>query len=160
MPCAQQPIPEGWNVWRQPVPAELAQIAVVIRDRIRQFPRGSIAQIVDYNGQTVGFWVSNHTWTYQRQADGSMQLVTGICIPGVSLIYRPQAQQASLTQAVGDDLSAPDPNAAVFWAEAATESKPLLGAGVGGALGLFLGGLPGALIGAALGGLYSYFQSK
>jgi hypothetical protein len=115
MTCPQEQIPAGWKVWRgTEVPAPLIQLAIDVRDHIRDYPRGTIAQTVDYNGQTVGVFVSSHTWTYRNG-----KLVTGICIPGASLIVK-QAAGPGTTQVTAiapDNLDTPDPTAAVFGAD-------------------------------------------
>jgi len=98
-------------VWRQTlVPDPLVQLAIDVRDHIRQYPYGSIAKTVQYNGQTVGIFVSHHSWTYRNG-----QLVTGICIPGASIIVK-QAP-GLVTSTTPDNLDTPDPTAAVYGAD-------------------------------------------
>jgi hypothetical protein len=60
-----------------------------------------------YNGQTVALFVSSHTWTYRNGV-----LVTGICIPGVSVLQQATAGVMGETQQ--DSLETPDPTAAVY----------------------------------------------
>lgn len=80
-----------------------------VRDHVRSYAYGSIARIIQYQGQTVGAFVSHHSWTYRGG-----QLVTGICIPGVSLIIQHTGVGGSLVQ---DSLSTPDPTAAIYGAD-------------------------------------------
>jgi hypothetical protein len=113
MTCPQEPIPAGWSVWRGAVPLELTQFAMDVRDHVRSYPYGQIAKTIQYQGQTVGAFVSHHTWTYRGG-----QLVTGICIPGVSLlIQQTNTPPASGTGASTDSLATPDPSAAVYGAD-------------------------------------------
>jgi hypothetical protein len=105
--CVQESVPLGWRVWRQAaVPDPLAQFAIDVRDHVRSYPYGSIAKTIVYNGQTVGAFVSHHSWTYRNGV-----LVTGICIPGVSLVTQ-ATQGVGATEA--DNLDTPDPTAAVY----------------------------------------------
>jgi hypothetical protein len=80
-----------------------------VRDHVRSYPYGTIAKTIVYDGQTVGIFVSHHSWTWRNG-----QLVTGICIPGCSLIVQ---QPASMGAAAPDDLSTPDETAAVYGAD-------------------------------------------
>ena len=75
MSCPTQSVPLGWRTWQGPVPTELTQMAMDIRDHVRSYPVNSIAKTIQYNGQTVGFWISMHDWTYKNGV-----LLTGICI--------------------------------------------------------------------------------
>jgi hypothetical protein len=133
--CPQEPIPPGWRVWRNAaVPTELAQFAIDVRDHVTSYPYGSIAKTMQYGTQTVGAFVSHHTWTWRGG-----QLVTGICIPGVSLIVRGNGVNASMVQ---DSLDTPDPTAAVYGADIAapsTTSWPVV---------LLTGGIVAGLVGA------------
>lgn len=108
MNCPQEPIPAGWQVWRTAVPLELTQLAMDVRDHVRSYAYGTIARTVIYNGQTVGVFVSHHEWTYRGG-----QLITGICIPGCSLIV----QTGGNVGGALDELSTPDPAAAVYGAD-------------------------------------------
>lgn len=104
-------MPHGWKVWRGvEVPGPIAQAAIDVRDHVRSYSRGQIAREIDYQGQHVGLWVSSHTWTYRNGV-----LVTGICIPGVSvLVPVPRGGMAVGAGTLQDDLSVPDPTAAVY----------------------------------------------
>lgn len=109
MTCPQEPVPVGWYVWRKTaVPLELQQFAMDVRDHVRDYPYGSIARTIQYQGLTVGAFVSHHTWTYRGG-----QLVTGICIPGVSLVIQQQGTMLSMQ----DSLDTPDPTAAIYGAD-------------------------------------------
>ena len=113
MTCTQEPLPAGWRLWRGSVPQPLVQLAVDVRDAIRRYPYGAIARTVDYQGTSVAAFKSHHTWTYRNGA-----LVTGLCIPGVSLLV-PQAATVGLGAA--GDLQTPDPTAAVYEAPEQTD---------------------------------------
>jgi hypothetical protein len=114
--CTIEPTPAGWQVWRGAVPTPLTQLAIDVRDHVNKYQRGTFAKQTTYNGQTVGVWVGTHTWTYRNGV-----LVTGICIPGVSLLVPVGSTQgvAGLPAGLGSDPSDlnPDPNAAVFGAD-------------------------------------------
>lgn len=127
MTCPQEPIPAGWRVWRGPVPPELVTFAVAVRDRIRSFARGTIADQRVWRGQTVAAFVSSHTWTYRKG-----ELVTGLCIPGVSLL-QPIPGGVGVTNDPG--LSVPDPDAATWTAEGYDWTGTLIGVAIG-ALGV------------------------
>lgn len=119
MSCTIEPTPAGWQVWRGAVPTPLTQLAIDVRDHVNKYQRGTFAKTTTYNGQTVGVWVGTHTWTYRNGV-----LVTGICIPGVSLLVpvgSTQGVSGVPTELTGfgadvSDLS-PDPTAAVFGAD-------------------------------------------
>jgi hypothetical protein len=119
--CLQEPIPSGWRVWKGPVPPELVQFAIAVRNKINEYQYGTIAQTTTYGGQTVGAFKSHHTWTYRPTG-----LVTGICIPGISLVVQTgtsnsfglgQPSNSTPTSSPQGDLSQPDPSLAVFGAE-------------------------------------------
>jgi hypothetical protein len=137
MTCPQEPIPAGWRVWRGTAgPDPLTQFAIDVRDHVRSYPYGSIAKTVQYNGMIVGAFVSHHSWTYRNGV-----LVTGICIPGVSLIT--QQTGSALASATADSLATPDPTAAVYGADDLPQKTdwPIVaacGALIGGTVFLFL----------------------
>ncbi len=170
MSCPQEPVPLWWSVWRGPVPTELTQLAMDVRDHVRSYKRGTIVQTLDYmdpstsQHKTVGVFVSSHTWTYKRQPDGSVVLMTGICIPGVSLLVQQPLPTGVTANAmpVADDLSTPDPTAAVWGATDVPVSPalPVSGAIGGAGLGAILGGPLGAAIGAVAGALLGYLTAK
>ncbi len=164
MSCPQEPFPQGWSVWKGPVPTELTQLAMDVRDHVRNYRRGTIVQTLPYQSQTVGVFVSSHTWTYKRQPDGTAVLVTGICIPGVSLLIQqaPSTATATAMPMIASDLSIPDPTAAVWGAEDVPVSPtlPLSGAIGGAGLGAILGGIPGAAIGIVVGAILGYITAR
>ena len=121
MTCPEQPIPQGWRVWRGAVPTPITQAAMDIRDHVRSYALGTVAKTIDYNGQTVAFWVSNHTWTYKNG-----ELLTGICIWGVSVLVPPPGGASVTATPFQDNISTPDPTAAVYG-----ESMPEVGGQVG-----------------------------
>jgi len=115
------------------VPLELQQFAMDVRDHVRTYPYGSIARTVQYQGQTIGAFVSHHTWTYRGG-----QLITGICIPGVSLVIQ-QPIQGGVALGAQDSIDAPDPSAAVYGADDVpqppqTTNWPLVGVTAGAIL--------------------------
>lgn len=110
MTCAANPAaPSGYQVWRKAaVPQVLTQWAVSLRDReMRTSPYGATWPLY-YDGQTILARKDHHTWTYKAG-----ELVTGICIPGITL-YAPVAPGAVSAEAAGDPLATPDPTAAVY----------------------------------------------
>ena len=71
--CPQEPIPAGWHSWGAArAPKELEAIAVELKNHIDDFPYGQVVRPVQYNGRTVGFFKSHHTWTYRggKRIDG------------------------------------------------------------------------------------------
>ena len=114
MTCPQEPIPLGWRVWRGAVPTPLTQFAIDIRDHINQYAYGAIASTTSYNGQTVAAFKSHHVWTYRKMSDGTTQLVTGLCIPGCSLLVPVAAGTQGIGGTEQDSLATPDPTAAVY----------------------------------------------
>jgi hypothetical protein len=86
----EEPIPPGWKLWLAPrVPQALTQFAMAVRDHINDYPYGTIAETTtDDLGRTIGAFKSHHTWSFLKQADGSRKLVTGLWIPGVSLVIQ------------------------------------------------------------------------
>ena len=112
MTCpANPPPPAGYGIWRGAVPGPLVQWAVDLRDRINHFPYGQ-QFFLDYGGQVVIARKDFHQYTYRNG-----RLVTGICIPGITL-YQPVPATAGATALAGDDLTTPDPTAAVYSGEA------------------------------------------
>jgi hypothetical protein len=113
-----------------------------VRDHVRSYPYGSIARTIQYQGQTIGAFVSHHTWTYRGG-----QLLTGICIPGVSLVIQQQSTPTTGTSGLGqvqDSIASPDPSAAVYGADdvpqqAATTDWPMVGVTAGAILVLSTG---------------------
>jgi len=117
-----------------------------IRDHVRSYQLGSVAKTLDYNGQTVAFWVSNHTWTYKNG-----ELLTGICIWGVSVLIPPAGGASATATPFQDDIGTPDPSAAVYG-----ESTPEIGGQLSNGNGSkFLLLMIGLGIGLAAPGLYA-----
>src|ERR1700758_549281 len=121
MTCPTNPPPPlGYGVWRGNVPTPLVQWAIGLRDRIRNFPYGQ-TWALDYNGAIVLARKDHHVYSYING-----QLVSGICIPGVTL-YQPTTPAAAAptsnltatatTALAADDLTTPDPTAAVYSGE-------------------------------------------
>lgn len=113
MSCVINPVPQGWRVWRGPVPPPLTDMAIVIRDHIRSYEYGDIPAQVPWKASDgsdiiAGTLKQRHTWTFR---DGV--LVTGLCIPGVTLVWRPTAGDVSQPP-FQDSIDTPDPNAALY----------------------------------------------
>lgn len=113
MACqANPPAPAGYQVWRGNVPTELTQWAMDLRDHVSGFPYGQTWTLPS-NGQTVLARKDHHTWTWRGG-----QLVTGLCIPGITLYAPASPTVAKAILSAGDPLAGPpDPTAAVFGAE-------------------------------------------
>jgi hypothetical protein len=133
--CPANPAPpEGYKIWRGPVPRPLSQWAVDQRDHWMQKPDTAYGDTVgiDYVDPATGIssYVvarkDHHTWTYKKGV-----LVTGICIPGITL-YQPALAMASLAGApaelaqrgvgdtAADTLDTPDPSVAAYTIEQGT----------------------------------------
>jgi hypothetical protein len=116
MTCATNPpSPDGFRIWRGPVPPPLVDWAVYLRDlEIGNVPYG-FTWWMDYTdpktsqSQYVLARKDHHPYTYKNG-----KLVTGICIPGITLYSQiPTAAQTSYVAST-DTLDVPDPNAATF----------------------------------------------
>ncbi len=139
-----QPTPDGWKVWRGSVPPTLVQLAIDARDHINRYAYGTIVKQVDYNGQPVAIFKSSHTYTTRNG-----QLVTGICIPGISLLVPAGAAKGTPGVAATpnvDALLTPDPNAALLGADDAPDWGLVIKSGlaVAAVAGLFWWGLQAA----------------
>ncbi len=111
--CPEERLPVGWKMWIDPkVPADLTDFAKGIRDKINKYEYGTVAETKSLaDGRTVGAYKSHHTWTNQKQPDGSTKLVTGICIPGISLLVaQPQAGETAIS-GEGGEVIRPHPHA-------------------------------------------------
>ena len=108
------PPPPGYVVWKGPVPQELTQWAISLRDRISQFPYGQQWSMV-WGGTSVLARKDFHTWTNRRNPDGTTSLVTDICLAGITL-YRPSSPSSGLSAADVTDpaLATPDPSLALY----------------------------------------------
>jgi hypothetical protein len=139
MTCASNPPPPiGFHIWRGPVPAPLVQWAVDLRDHINKFPYGQVWTL-DYNGATVAARKDFHVWSYRNG-----KLVTGLCIPGITL-YAPKPAGVAATIQI-DSLDVPDPSAAVFNSTDTTDWRlvAVSGAAIVATVGLFLLAIRGA----------------
>ena len=105
MTCPSNPAPPaGYRILRGHVVQPLTDWAISILRQIRDYPFGATFELT-YGGVTYVARVDHHTWTYRGG-----QLVTGLCIPGVTLYEpRPAGDAATL-----DSLETPDPTAAVY----------------------------------------------
>lgn len=117
------PAPPGYAIWRGPVPPELAQQAVALRNQISTFPFGQ-QWAAGWNGSTVLFRKDHHTWTFRKTG-----LQTNICISGITLY-------SSIPKSVGDYVfdpatAQPDPELALYGARDESIWKPALAIGGG-----------------------------
>ena len=161
MTCpANPPAPAGYMVWKGAVPTELTQWAMQLRDNIAPFPYGQ-TWTLDYtdasgNPATVLARKDYHTWTWRNG-----QLVTGLCIPGVTLYApipggTPTTAEAGLPPPAGDPLASADGTEAVWGADtvpSATTAPPtetswplvaLTAGAIGGVVFLFFQALKAA----------------
>ncbi len=86
--CPRGPVPDGsWQLWRQPnpPPPEMTAFAVqCLRDQARRgLPFGSTWEST-WNDRRVLAIKQHHTFTHRGG-----KLVTGICIPGITLYWKP-----------------------------------------------------------------------
>lgn len=105
---ANPPPPDGFKIWRKPVPKQLTDFAIGIRDQIAKYPLRTQFGTW-YNGEYVVARVDSHSWTYVNG-----RLVTGICIKGVTLFEPIPTAALTAYNPAADTLDVPDPNAAVF----------------------------------------------
>lgn len=130
--CPPNPAPpDGYKIWRGPVPRPLSQWAIDQRDHWMQAPGTQYGDTVgiDYVDPTTGqsaYVVArkdHHTWTYVKGV-----LKTGICIPGITL-YQPLLTAALAgvpkrgvgdTSSSTDTLETPDPTVAAYTNEPGT----------------------------------------
>jgi hypothetical protein len=134
--CPEERMPSGWKMWIDPkVPTELTDFAKGIRDKINKYDYGTVAETKSLpDGRTVGAFKSHHTWTNKKQPDGSTQLVTGICIPGISLLVaQPQAGETAIS-GEGGEIIRPHPHAVRFLAEEAESGWRRIGVPVAAAV--------------------------
>jgi hypothetical protein len=125
------PPPQGFAYWKGPVPPELGRWAQDILKIQGQYPYGAW-WTRDYQGSPVGARKDHHTWTRRGGV-----LITGICIPGITL-YRPTV--------LGEPVinpNVPDPELAMFnegpgtdWGLVAITGGAIVGLSVLFALGL------------------------
>jgi hypothetical protein len=112
-PCPNNPPPRaGYVIWKGAVPPALVQWAMALRDNIKDWPYGQ-EWTMRWHGQDVLARKDHHTWTYRGG-----QLLTGLCIPGVTLYRLPQPAAASgrLADAMPLDpaTARPDPSLALY----------------------------------------------
>ena len=119
MSCpANPPPPAGYQVWRGAVPPELTAWAVQLRNRIATPAYGTTWEM-EYGGQLVVARKDYHSWTYR---DGV--LVTGICIPGVTLYSPvPSGFAEASSSSTGDPLASPAPDIALFDADSGPQGS-------------------------------------
>lgn len=104
------PPPAGYVVWSGPVPPSLEQWVFALLRDIAVPPYGQ-QWTAQSDGVAIVARKDHHAWTYRTNADGSTTLVTGICIPGITL-YRPSTGAAG--EVVDPSTAQPDPELAVF----------------------------------------------
>ena len=115
-PCpSNPPPPAGYVVWRGPVPPELTQWAIVLRDQLRPPYPFTKTWTMGWGGETVIARIDRHSWTYRRSPDGTAKLLIGLCIPGVTL-YRQASYSMGLHAADATDpaTALPDPDLALY----------------------------------------------
>ena len=109
MTCpANPPPPAGYRVWRKTVPTPLTQWAMQLRDNVHKYDFGQTWSM-QYAGQTVMARLDHHGWTYRNG-----QLVTGLCIKGITL-YEPIP--AGVNAALDDVNSDPGPEVGAYGAD-------------------------------------------
>jgi hypothetical protein len=108
------PPPAGYVVWKGPVPQELTQWAIALRDRIASYPYGQTFTMI-WSGTPVLARKDHHSWTNRPGPDGVVRLVTGICLAGITL-YKPSSPSSGLSAADVTDpaLATPDPDLALY----------------------------------------------
>jgi hypothetical protein len=110
---ANPPPPDGFRIWRKPVPQPLVDWAVFLRDF--EMPKVNYGFVwSDWYGPTgsqklVSARKDYHSWTYRGG-----KLVTDICIPGITLYDQIPTLAQTSYDPMADTLDQPDPNAAVF----------------------------------------------
>lgn len=128
MICPTNPAPpDGFRVWRKPVPQALEQWAIQMRDQ--WMPHANYGDTVGINyvdpttgaSQYVIARRDHHTWTFHGG-----RLITGICVPGVTLYESLLTQATGASAPTNDDLSTPDPAAAVYSVDTDAAGNPTL----------------------------------
>lgn len=121
------PPPPGFAYWKGPVPTELglwAQRLLKVEGSVNY----GYVWTTEYSGRPIAARKDHHTWTYRGG-----HLITGICIPGITL-YRPIV----LGEAVQTvDPTVPDPDLAMY-NEGAPTDWVAVGISGGAILGLAL----------------------
>jgi hypothetical protein len=111
--CPSNPAaPQGYVVWKGPVPTPLQQWAAQLIKTVNRYPYGQTWQNTDPSGNIVLARKDHHTW--HIQPDGTV--LTNICWPGIT-IYRPipvaaQAGDSSLVTNI--ETATPSPQFAVY----------------------------------------------
>jgi hypothetical protein len=130
-PCpSDPPPPAGYRVWTGAVPTELTQWAIDLLRHVNAYAYGTTWTLV-YQGQNVLARKDHHTWTWRGGV-----LVTGICIPGITLY----------TSAPATVSAATDGTSAMFSSDADSG-----GAGGAGGIGASLSWWQFLLLGVAAG---------
>lgn len=108
------PPPAGYVVWKGPVPQELTQWAIALRDRIASYPYGQTFTMM-WGGTPVLARKDHHNWHFQHNPDGTTTLLTDICWAGITL-YKPSSPSSGLSAADATDpaLATPDPELALY----------------------------------------------
>lgn len=96
--CSPGPVPPmGWHIFRGPVTPELSQWAVSLLHGIGNVPYGQ-TWIKPYGtSMQIMAIKQRHTWTYRGG-----KLVSGICIPGITLYTKPNAATPPTPPQLGD----------------------------------------------------------
>jgi hypothetical protein len=151
-PCPSNPPPRaGYAVWKGGVPPELTQWAVTLRNHIAPFPYGQ-EWTMRWGTTDVVARKDHHEWTYRKQPDGTATLLTGICVPGITL-YRPPPPTGvsglGIDYVLDPATASPDPQLALYPAlppPDRTDWGPVVGcfAALTATVGLFSWGLHAA----------------
>jgi hypothetical protein len=109
--CPQDaPAPTGFRVWTGAVPTDLTQWAIDLLRHVNAYPYGTTWTIA-YGGATVLARKDHHSWTWRNGV-----LVTGICIPGITLYTQAPPAAGETPSSVYD--------AAKFSVESALDAMP------------------------------------
>lgn len=153
------PPPQGFAIWKGPVPTPLVQWAMGLRDHVGQFAFGTTWSTT-YNDQLVLARCDHHTWHIDEKTGA---LRTNLCWKGITL-YAPltidsappagtittgsgaaprtlgaAVANPSAGPAVAPDQTTPDPNLAVFSSPSPDWGLVAISAAAGAAVvGLFL----------------------
>jgi hypothetical protein len=102
MSCsANPPSPTGFAVWQGSVPAPLETWAISLLRHVNLSPYGT-TWTMEYAGQPVTARKDYHSWTHRNGV-----LVTGICIPGITLYRATSSAFVDTALAEGDPLATP-----------------------------------------------------
>jgi hypothetical protein len=128
---ANPPPPAGYQILRGSVPLPLTQWAIDLLHHVNRFPYGQTWSI-DYSGRSILARKDCHSWTYRGG-----QLVTGLSIPGITLYEPIPTTTGAGAVLAANDLTTPDPTAAVYSEEGGGPNWGLVLASGSVAVGVF-----------------------